>query len=208
MKISVLATVLAPGALALAAPLVAQQRASDGVDCIAQAHDSATSEEIDGLLSGVDLDSEDEGEAAFERFVTLILPAASLCVESNRWTEEHLTAATMFETGRLSEAMVRRSGGLSARDLEAFDTALATDEHTALWMAMDGAVAHGLRDEAELSDDTIGTMMRDDPRMLEFIAKAGLPADPALMERIIMLLGALALQRMGAREFAALNGGN
>jgi hypothetical protein len=205
MKIGVLAVVMVPAALALAAPLAAQE-ASTGVGCVAQTYNVETTREIEGLLAAVDLDNH-YNEPVAERLSTLALPAALECAESNGWSEEHLVAAMLFETGQQTEAMLRRSGAITSEDLGKLDAALAAGDHNQLWMAMERSIVTRLDDEANLDDDRVGTTMRDNAALLELVAKAGVSPDEALREKIGILLSGMALQRMGAREFAAWDGG-
>jgi hypothetical protein len=202
MKLHVLVPALALAVLAQAAPVAGQEAGPNGVTCIAQSYGAQTASEIESLFSEIDFDDDDSG-LSFDQLVTLQIAAAEACTESHGWSEERLKAAFLFEFGRLAEAAFRRHGFLSAENLAAIDAGLEAVDQTGLWAALEPAIITAMR----LDEDAVGTMDLDQPDLVEFFAKSGMPVDVAVRKKAAALLYVMALQRIGTRDFAASNGG-
>jgi hypothetical protein len=169
-------------ALLLLAPGVA--RAADGLDCMAQSYSAEELAEIDALSNQFSFAEKDKGGGQGDRLSEIGVKAAYECFDENGWSESALYYATLFELGRLSEAAYRQSGHLTAEQLSAVDEAQAGLENR----------------EAE-------TTPQEDVLMGGFIISIGLGSETGAEEKVGELMGTMALQRIGRREFTALQEG-
>ena len=186
-------------ALLLLAPGVA--RAADGLDCMAQSYSAEELAEIEALSSQFSFAEKDKSSGQGDRLSEIGVKATYECFDENGWSESALYYATLFELGRLSEAAYRQSGHLTAEQLRAVDEALAKRDRTQLWNLMERAVQAGLENrEAE-------TTPQEDVLMGGFIISIGLGSEAGAEEKVGELMGTMALQRIGRREFIALQEG-
>lgn len=171
-------------------------RAADGLDCMAQSYAAEDLAAIEALST--EFSFRDGGDGSEDRLSQIGVAATYRCSEANSWSANQLYYAMLFELGRLSEAAYRRSGHLSAQQLRTIDESLAAREREELWALMERAVLAGLENrEAE-------TTASEDLLMGGFLFSLGLGADEAMGEKVGELMGTMALQRIGRREFAAL----
>lgn len=180
-------------ALPLAAlPAMAQDK---GLACMADSYSASQRAELADLATRARFG--DEGtNAAADAMGDMAMEAVQVCITQRGWTQEEAMYAAFYELGRVSEAGFRASGQLSEGDLAAIDRALATGDRTALWAGVERGLMGGMTgSNAEPSaSDAIS--------MGAFIIGAGLGEDEAV--RVGILLGFMGLQRLGEREFLAL----
>jgi hypothetical protein len=184
--------------VALATGLAAQGSAAGAraLDCMAQSYGPKEAAEIAALSTGF---SFDDGNASSDRLSEIGIAATYECFEEQDWSESQMYYAMLFELGRLGEAAYRQSGRMTAEQLRTLDAALAARERPELWAMMERAVRAGLEDkEAE-------TTPQEDAVMGGFVLSLNIGSPEAVGEKIGELMGAMALQRVGRREFEALS---
>lgn len=191
-------TILALALAALAA--VPAQAQDEALGCMDLAYDKAELGEIGQLAPQVRFDG-GVNNAAAERVGEIALRAVFACSGQYGWNEPQTTQAMYYEMGRLYELAYRSTGLLSDEQLERIDTALAAGNRDAVWAAIERGVVAGMTGEASSGG------RQDDFILGGFVIGAGLGSDEATGERIGVLLGFMALQRMGARDFAAAGHG-
>ena len=187
-------TWLGLAALLLALPGTA--KAADGLECMAQSYGPEKLAEISALSTRFSFD--DTPQSTGNELSQIGIKAAYDCYEENAWSERTLYYATIFELGRLSEAAYRQSGHLTAEQIRTFDQALSGRDRPELWALMERAVIAGLEGREPESTP------QEEVLMGGFLISAGLGSDDTLSTRIGELMGTMALQRIGRREFAAL----
>lgn len=187
---------IAAAALALpfaAVPALAQDK---GLDCMANSYTASQRAELAELGPRARFGDGGGANAAADAMGDIAMLAVDSCISQLGWTQEQAMYAALYELGRVSEAAFRASGQLSDGDLAAIDRALATGDRTALWASVERGLTGGM------VGDTGGPSSADTIAMGAFILGTGLGEDEAV--RVGILLGFMGLQRMGEREFLAL----
>ena len=185
--------------LLLTMPGVAQ--AAEGLECMAQSYSAEEQAQIAALSKDFSFAEDGSDGGTRDKLSQYGIAAAFDCFEKNGWSEDELHYAMIYELGRLSEVAYRGSGRLTAEQIRLLDEALAERERTALWTLLERAVQAGLENrEAE-------TTPREEMMMGAFVIAAGLGSDEQTGEKVGELMGAMALQRIGRREFTALHEG-
>jgi len=194
----VIATGAAATWLILATPAVAEPV---GLDCMAASYTSGEQATIEQLSPKFGLDAKGNGNQAAETLAKMGGNAAQACADKSGWTSEELLYASLFEIGRLSEHAFRISGIMPADQLEKLDGALAKGDRDELWAAIERSVMGGMtKTQGEAS-------AQDTFAMGAFLLGAGVNTDHKSAENTGILLGFMALQRIGRREFSALQKG-
>lgn len=176
----------------LATPAFAQDK---GLNCMAESYSASQRAELDDLATRARFGEEGTNSAA-DAMGDMAMQAVQECIAQRGWTQEQAMYAAFYELGRVSEAGFRASGQLSDSDLAAIDRALATGDRSALWAGVERGLMGGMTgSNAEPSTGDAITMGA-------FILGTGLGEDEAV--RIGILLGFMGLQRVGEREFLAL----
>jgi hypothetical protein len=181
-------------AASLAVPGVA--RAAGGVECMAKSYDAGELSQIAALSKRLSFDA--QGSSAGEALAQITTKVAYECSDQHGWPESVFYYAVIYELGRLSEAAYRRSGRLTDEQIRRLDSALATGDRSHVWAVMEDAVMAGLENREPV------TTPQEDMLMAGFLLSAGFGDDEAVGERVGELLGTMALQRVGRREFNAL----
>jgi hypothetical protein len=181
-------------AASLAVPGVAQ--AAGGVECMAKSYDAGELTQIAALSKKLSFD--DEGQGAGNELAQISTKVAYECADKHGWPESVFYYAVIYELGRLSEAAYRRSGSLTDEQIRRIDSALATGDRSDVWAVMENAVRAGLENRDPV------TTPEEDTLVAGFLLAAGFGDDAALGEKVGELLGTMALQRVGRREFNAM----
>lgn len=182
-----------------AAPAMAQGK---GVRCMSSQYSEAQREQLNELGPRMALGSEID-QSVFDQIGDIAMTAVASCVERNGWNEELVLYASFYELGRLNEAAYRASGELTADQITRLDNALATGDRERLWAVVEQGVMGGVMGE-EAGDVSNSEAMV----MGAFLLGAGLlegPGDEDVAEKVGLLLGFMGLQRIGRRQFDALN---
>jgi hypothetical protein len=139
-----------------------------------------------------------EDTTAADQMAEIALQAVIECAGQAGWSESQTMYAAYYELGRLNEEGFRKSGQLTAAELARLDAALITGDRDAMWRAVENGVLAGV-------DGVERQATREEEFALgSFAIGAGLGSDEATGELVGVLLGFIALQRVGAREFVAL----
>ena len=192
---------IALGALALPIMSVPAMAQGKGLNCMRGEYSGAQREELAQLGPQVSVSGAELDQAVVDRIGAIAMTAIETCTVRHNWTEEQSIFATLFELGRVNETAYRASGQLSAEELRSLDDALATGNRDRLWSVIENGVMAGM-------GDTDAPVPNGDAMLLGvFLIGAGLDVeneDLAVAEKAGLLLGFMALQRLGRREFANL----
>ncbi len=180
------------------AVLGAPAMASDGgITCMEEGYDTATLGQIEQLMGQVDIEAGDEN-IANAKLGQLVIEAVQFCIAEHGWNELQTFNAIIYEIGRLQELAMRQNGPLTPQEISNLDKALANGDRTQLWTIVEAQAQKGMVGEAvDVSD-------REAMILGMFIVAAGIPPTEEAGEDVGLLLGMMALQRIGAREFAAM----
>lgn len=189
-RIAIAAAVLA---LPLAGvPALAQGK---GLACMAGSYTASERAELSEL--GVRARFGEGGtNAAADAMGELAMQAVETCVQRLGWSQEEAMYAAFYELGRVSEAGFRASGQLSRDELAAVDRALASGDRSSLWASVERELMGGMTEDRSASSTGDAIILG------AFILGTGLDEDEAVSVGI--LLGFMGLQRVGQREFLAL----
>lgn len=181
----------------LPAPAMAQ---SGQLTCMAAGYDAAELAQFERLGPRARF-GEGEDSAATDQVAEIALQAVIECAGQAGWSETQTMYAAYYELGRLNEAGFRKSGQLTSSELARLDAALVSGNRDILWRAIESGVLAGVDGiEREVTSE-------EEFALGSFAIGAGLGDDEATGVNVGLLLGFMALQRVGAREFAALSGG-
>ncbi|MEO5706643.1 MAG: hypothetical protein ABIT10_05555 [Alteraurantiacibacter sp.] len=199
---SILFSLLGTATLVVAVPAVAGTTAD--VDCVRQSYGSEGTELIatlvrDPSFSGIGAKSGPVGEALGQ----LIQNSVRACGEEHGWSPEQLLFAVVYEVGRLTEEALRVTGGLTAPDINKLDVAITAHDNAEIWQMLERVMMATLGGDDE-ADSTPG----EDTALRDFVQSAGLNTNDATVLSVGTLMGAIAMQRVGLREFESLRGGN
>jgi len=178
----------------LATPAFAK---SNDIACMAQGYDAPTLNKIVQLGPQVDIAAGPENTANDELSQIAVL-AVKACMIEHGWNEMQAFNAILYEIGRLQEAAFRQYGPLTPEQISGIDAALATGDRSALWAILEAQAQKGI------DGRPVDVTEREAMLLGIFIVGAGLPPTEEAGEVAGLLLGMMALQRMGAREFAKL----
>ena len=178
---------------ALATPLQAQ----DSVECTQNTYTEAQKQKIAEILPRF------TGDVAAEEAANIELGDSAggvvdICAQEHGWTAEEKELAAVFEFSRLREVAFRQHGPMPAQDIAKLDAALAKGDRTALWQAMENQVLVGYTGEPSPTEQQDITILG------AFLIGLGYAFQNDKNEQFGMLMGFMALQRYGKREFAAL----
>ncbi|MCB2065527.1 MAG: hypothetical protein KDE15_02675 [Erythrobacter sp.] len=189
---------IAVGALALglsATPALAQDK---GLRCMAASYTPAQRQQMAELGPRARFADASGPNAAADALSDVAMDAVVHCITESGWGEDAAMFATFYELGRVNEAAFRQSGELSSEDLRRLDTALARGDRTALWDAIERGVWAGV------ADSDVGASDADAMVLGTFMLESGLGLNEQTANRVGVLLGFMGLQRVGQREFRAL----
>lgn len=190
--------VISAGAFALAlssAPALAQGK---GIDCMANSYTASQRARMAEIGPDVSFGDGGTTNAAADELGDIAMAAVEQCLTRHGWTQEQAMYAAFYELGRVSEAGFRASGELTPEQLRRIDEALATGDRSRLWAAVERGLTGGM------VDDGSGPPPGDAIAMGAFVLGAGIEATERNGERVGILLGFMGLQRLGRREFLAL----
>lgn len=198
----VIPRIIALSALAVftAAFLLSAQADVAGLECMADRYDSSTLGEIESLSVRFVIDEEGESMTG-DQLGSIAADTTLACFEQHGWSDGAVFSAVLYEVGRLTEAAYRRSGALTLEQLDKIDAALASDERPELWTLLERGVLAGM--DGEEPDFTAEEQFT----LGMFVHAAEVPTDDDTAEKVGVLLGFMALQRYGAREFNSAQGG-
>lgn len=185
-------------AAAFALPLAASPALAQGkgLACMANSYSPAERQQLADLGADARFGDGSQANAAADAMGDMAMEAVQDCMARLGWTEEESLYAAFYELGRVSEAGFRASGQMSSSDLASIDRALATGDRSRLWGAIERGLMGGMTGQGgePSSSDAIA--------MGAFVIGAGLGEDDAV--QVGILLGFMGLQRVGEREFLAL----
>jgi len=175
----------------------AQAGEPDELQCVEAGYTPEEIVEIDDLLSQIDVLSGGEN-AAMNALGMLVGTSAIDCAETYDWADGEFEAVLYYELGRWMETAIRRHGPLPQGDVVRVDTALAKGDRRSLWAALEEQVNLGIAGEdTELSPENAKAFE-------EFMLEVGFGIDDTTAEQIGAYLAAMAMQRISARDFAAM----
>ncbi|RPF70583.1 hypothetical protein [Aurantiacibacter spongiae] len=190
-------TLLAMAMPPASAPVAAQGKA---LGCMAGAYTGEQDARLDALADEAGFAG--ESDEADGELAGIVMQAVESCVDGNGWTQEEAMYAAFYELGRVSEAAYRNSGELSEAQLGNVDEALAKGDRSRLW----GIIERGLMNGMASGDGNSGISGGDAMTLGAFVTGTGIGSDEATAEKVGVLLGFMALQRLGRREFQGLQG--
>ncbi len=192
---AVLAAMLA---ILFATPATAE---TAGLECMAASYDAEEQATLERLSLDYGVGADHQGNEAAGQLAKLAGAEAKECGDRAGWGQEELVYAALFEIGRVGENAIRHSAMFTPDQLQKIDAALAKGDRGTLWAGVERSVWAGM-----MKKDADGTP-QDTFAMGAFLMGVGIGADDAVGEKTGMLLGMMALQRIGQREFLALRKG-
>lgn len=196
-------TILAlAGALTL--PFVPVTAAAQGKDlmCMQGEYSPAQNARIEAI--GPSLSNAGEiSQQAMNSLGEIAMTSIEVCAAQHGWNETATAFATLYELGRISEIAYRAGDDLSPREFALIDSALATGNRDRLWSIVEESVIGGMDGEPDPVSNTQAIVLG------LFVQEAGLLPEGMsdaqgvdIGERVGVLLGFIALQRVSEREFA------
>jgi hypothetical protein len=182
----------------LATPAAAE---AAGLECMAASYTAEEKATVERLSADFDIDKDGEGNSASDEIAKMAGKVTKACGQNAGWNDEQLIYAALFEVGRLSEQAFRHSKMMSSAEIQKIDASLAQGNRDNLWTALERAVMGGI---AKSKQDA---SPQDTFAIGAFLLGAGVGTDEKTATNTGVLLGFMALQRLGKREFSALQKG-
>lgn len=142
-------------------------------------------------------------QALVGQVAQIVQPTFAVCAASEGWSQEQTQHAATYEIGRLSTGVIRGSEMLTEDELARFDAALSNPANAPVMTAMENIVRSSMGGGTQPTfedQELLGNFITNNSFDIGF-------AGTDTAELISLLLSFMAVQNIGASEFAGAQGG-